>query len=184
MGFCKIVYEEYKFIPFAFSEAEKADKDSSSGSSIDKTNIESINKDAERLKSLNTSKNDDRDDFHEDVDDLSKYTHIEDGVKVLKDTTSINRKAIFHDLDRLKHWRESMDQDNANKTDSKVNEDNQTADTTNLEPIMEKNIDLILNQLPDVHISGDDKGSTDSRASEKLNQIEAKIKRRYTLDDS
>jgi len=104
-------------------------------------------------------------------------------VQVLKDTTSINRKAIFHDLDRLKHWRESMDQDNVNKTDSKVNEENQTVGTVNLEPVMEKNIDRILNQLPDVQFSGDDKGSTDSKASEKLDQIEAKIKRRYTLDD-
>ena len=105
----------------------------------------------------------------------------EDGVSILKDTTSINRKAIFHDLNRLKHWREAVDQesiDNTTNTDSSSHETTQT-----FEPIMEKNIDSILDKLPDVIETGRvDKGSVDSKAAEKLNQLEHKLESKYTLD--
>ena len=67
-----------------------------------------------------------------------------------------------------------MDQEN-NQTE------NQSPVENPFEPIMEKNIDSILDQLPDVS-TGEDKGSIDSKAAEKLEQIEHKLQRKYTLN--
>lgn len=151
---------------------------------LTETNIESINRDAEKLRNVNkqitsSEANDD------DVDDgLSNYTDVqEDGVSILKDTTAINRKAIFHDLNRLKKWRESVDQQrDSDDTNSNTSVSRSNSQTATVEPIMEKNIDSILDKLPDVVGGGEDKGSFDSKAVEKLYELEDKIRRSYTLD--
>lgn len=142
---------------------------------LTKTNITSIEKDTERLRKLKEESNVDDVNFENDDDDLSEYTHMEDGVKILNDTSTINRKAIFHDLDRIKHWRESMD-----KEKDVLPEKPTEQCEKHFTPIMEKNVDEILNQLPSV---GTDVVESDASVK-RLEEIEGKLKRGYTLDGS
>ena len=115
---------------------------------LTKTNIEGIEKDAERLRIFRQNSKCESGDVHfnEDVDDLANYTHEEDGVKVLDDTTTINRKAIFHDLNRLKNWRLSVDKERQLDPGSEKSDESEKQ----FETINENNIDEILNQLPDI----------------------------------
>lgn len=145
-------------------------------------NIQCIEKDTERIRTLSkieSEKNNDKQQFKDDVDDLSKYTHDEDGVKVLNDTTSINRKAIFHDLDRLKHWRESMDQSSEKEVEKE--ESCNIPEKEGFPPIMENNMDIILNSLPDLKPDDEETNVDEEAAIEKLNKIEEKLARKYSL---
>ena len=74
---------------------------------------------------------------------------------------------------------QQRDSDDTNSITSVSRSNSQTA---TVEPIMEKNIDSILDKLPDVVGGGEDKGSFDSKAVEKLYELEDKIRRSYTLD--
>lgn len=144
-------------------------------------NIKYIEKDAERIKQLSRSGNEENKEvIQDDVDDLSKYTDEDEGVKVLKDTTSMNRKAIFHDLNRLKHWQESMDQTTSEKNEKDDNEDIPTKEQ-NIAPIMETNMDIILNSLPNVKVDDEGNDNNDKAAIEKLNKIEEKLSKKYSL---
>lgn len=151
--------------------------DENSDQKLIEDNINNIKKDEERLKlakqaSLKTE--DKYADEGTDIDDLSKYTHVADGVKVLNDTSSINRKAIFHDLDRIKHWRESMEKTSPEPTKMSSSVDN----TITEEPIMDQNVDLILNSLPAV-----DQGTShnEEAAVKKLDELQQKLERKYSL---
>lgn len=143
-------------------------------------NISNIEKDTERLKlakqltaelEVNDLPNENPDD-----DNLSKYTsETEKGVKVLDSTTNINRKAIFHDLGRIKSWRESLDKprdgdDRALSPESPIIEENTS--------IMEQNIATVLGELPDVN-GGDD--GISHGAARRLTELENKINRKHTL---
>lgn len=147
-------------------------------------NIKSIEKDAERIRTLSRSENTENKEVPPDVDvdDLSKYTDEDEGVKVLKDTTSMNRKAIFHDLNRLKHWRESMDQTKTLEKNEKevLNDIPAKEQESNFTPIMETNMDIILSSLPDVK-SDEEGDANDMAAIEKLNNIEKKLSKQYSL---
>ena len=141
-------------------------------------NIKSIEKDTQRIRTASRPAINDL--VEDDIDDLSKYTNEDDGVKVLQDTTSINRKAIFHDLNRLKHWRQSMDQSKPEKNEKEI--DDLPEKEPVFTPIMESNMDLILNSMPDVKV--DDEGGDESNekaAIEKLNIIEKKLSKQYSM---
>jgi len=142
---------------------------------LSEINIASIKKDEEKLKLLKAQTIDESETTNTDNDDISVYTHVTDGgVKVLNDTSSINRKAIFHDLDRLKHWRESVDHDK----ESSKSVDILATQKEELQPVMDKNIDTILNNLPDI----DHETTNIQLAAEKLNELELKIARKYSLN--
>ena len=144
-------------------------------------NISNIQRDTERLrlaKQLTATEDDMTATTPKDDDNLSHYTtETEEGVKVLDTTSSINRKAIFHDLGRLKSWRESVDKE---KEDGGRSNDLSLEETIN-EEHMEKNIDSLLGELPDV--GGCEGGGkifeVSGGAEKKLCELENKINSRH-----
>ena len=170
---------------FALQNEKMSKKSQAENELLVEININNIKKDEERLKVAKQVSQHFEDqtiiesDENTDIDDLAKYSHEEDdGVKVLDNTTVINRKAIFHDLYRLKHWRESMDQGSEEISGLKQHSTLSSPEESVTVPVMEQNIDLILNSLPDVQ--GND-ASDDAAAIEKLNELENKLERKYSL---
>ena len=112
----------------------------------------------------------------EDHDDLSQYIKDDanDNLKVLENTYTINRKAIFHDLDRLRRWRESLDEDEINSPNNGFNYQPSTASIKELSNPMDDNIDLILASLP--HVESSDPISN-TAGERKLEELEHRIRR-------
>ena len=140
-------------------------------------NISNIRRDTERLKiakqlTIDAQEDEPSSSAPKDDDNLDNYTlETEEGVKVLDSTSSINRKAIFHDLGRIKSWRESLDKPKEDGGHDGLSLQ-ETISEEHASIIMEKNIDSVLGELPDLH----DKTSCVSDGAEKrLCEIENKI---------
>lgn len=140
--------------------------------SLPKVNIDAINRDLQKLQSLrehmvfeaepamlsNMEAGADSDNLEQYLDD-----DPEDRLKVLENDFTINRKAVFHDIDRLRKWRESLDQDNE-EAHTKYEPSMTAWKEVESIPISEANVDAILNKLPDVDPAGAAPGSMGSAA--------------------
>ena len=130
---------------------------------ISKLNIDSIKKDEEKLKVCRQSTLELNAELEglkkEELEDGFTYTHTDSsGARVLDDTSTINRKAIFHDLDMYRKYKESVD------------------DT---EKSVDKNIDQQLIRLPTVDETFNTKEVL--MAAEKLNEMEKEIERKASI---
>ena len=140
-----------------------------------------------RLNSLsNENTSADRPTENPDLDSFSQYTlEVDHGIKILDTTPAINRKAIFNDLDRLRRWKESVDnpskevfvsddeQEDATTTNDSLNALNEVAPTT-LDNKADIDMDYILNSLPDV-ANFDGGLANNLNCYGKLNQLEHQV---------
>lgn len=104
---------------------------------------------------------------------------------MLDTTLEINRKAIFSDFDRLRHWQQSVDKSNEkiDGGDMFINEPSdftfKTTEENKKESSMDNNIDFLLESLPSVSDNTDQPFDSNTasmnEAMDKLTQIENRL---------